>query len=83
MLVAAFEAVVAVGLTDMAPRDLDAPAPELPVDADEIDRLVAERDEARSRGDFAVADEIRGRLDVLGVELRDTAAGTVLTVRRA
>jgi cysteinyl-tRNA synthetase len=42
----------------------------------EIDRLVAERDEARARRDFAKADEIRDRLAAEGIVLEDGAGGT-------
>jgi cysteinyl-tRNA synthetase len=54
-------------------RDEDG-RPPLPVD--EIDRLVAERQEARRRRDFARADAIRQELDARGVVLEDSAAGT-------
>ncbi len=37
--------------------------------------LLAERQEARARGDFERADEIRDRLSALGFEVRDTAKG--------
>ena len=47
----------------------------------EVERLVAERDAARARRDFAAADGIRGRLTALGVEVSDSAAGA--TWRRA
>jgi len=46
-------------------------------DAAEIERLVAERDEARKAKDFARADEIRDQLGRMGVSLEDTPGGTV------
>ncbi|MEI6670177.1 MAG: cysteine--tRNA ligase [Acidobacteriota bacterium] len=49
---------------------LAAPAPE------EIDRLIGERQAARSRRDFAAADRIRKDLAARGVILEDSAAGT-------
>ena len=42
--------------------------------------LVAERDAARAAKDYARSDEIRGRLEAMGLEVMDTAEGT--TVRR-
>jgi hypothetical protein len=39
---------------------------------DEIDQLLGEREDARRRSDFAVADEIRDMLERLGIEVRDT-----------
>ncbi len=48
---------------------------ELTVDA-EIDALVAARDEARARRDFAAADEIRDELAERGITLEDGAGGT-------
>jgi cysteinyl-tRNA synthetase len=44
--------------------------------APELERLVAEREEARQAGDYARADEIRDRLRSSGVELLDSGAGT-------
>jgi cysteinyl-tRNA synthetase len=81
VLAAAFEEVLAVGLLDLAPGDLDPPG-EVDLDADEVDRLVAEREEARGRRDFAAADELRVQIEALGVELRDTPDGAVWKPRR-
>jgi cysteinyl-tRNA synthetase len=47
-----------------------------PMDAGEIDRLIAARHEARRRRDFAAADRIRQDLDERGVLLEDSAGGT-------
>jgi cysteinyl-tRNA synthetase len=54
-----------------------------PADADEADdlaetigALVEERSSARSRKDWARADEIRAQLDALGVEIQDSVEGT-------
>jgi cysteinyl-tRNA synthetase len=47
-----------------------------PIDADEIDRLIAARQDARRRRDFAEADRIRQDLAERGVLLEDSASGT-------
>jgi cysteinyl-tRNA synthetase len=55
-------------------RAAEEAAPPLP--ADEIDRLIAERRQARRDRDFARADAIRADLDARGILLEDTAGGT-------
>jgi cysteinyl-tRNA synthetase len=45
-----------------------------------VEALVAQRQEARARKDFAAADEIRDRLRSAGVELEDTPQGPRWTV---
>jgi cysteinyl-tRNA synthetase len=47
-----------------------------PVPVDDIERLIAERREARRTRQFARADEIRRDLEQRGIVLEDTAAGT-------
>jgi cysteinyl-tRNA synthetase len=81
ILVRAAESVLAIGLLDLAPEDVDAPAVEVSLDAVEIARLLDERSEARRRGDFETADIIRQRLEQSGIELRDTPGGTVWKAR--
>ncbi len=48
----------------------------------EIDALVAERQAARQRRDFAAADRIRAQLDVRGIILEDTKDGGVRWKRK-
>ena len=48
--------------------------------SDEMRRLIAERDAARAAKDFAKSDELRERLQALGLDVMDTVEGT--TVRR-
>ena len=61
-----------VGLREI--RDLNVGNLEL--DAEEIDALVAEREQARDDEDWERADEIRDQLAELGVEIMDSADGT-------
>ncbi|HSF19974.1 MAG TPA: cysteine--tRNA ligase [Vicinamibacteria bacterium] len=42
----------------------------------EVEKLIAARNEARATRDYARADEIRGELDSRGIVLEDTSAGT-------
>ena len=53
-------------MLDDAPDDL----------AEDIERLIAERDTARAAKDFTRADQIRDELLSLGIELLDTPQGT-------
>jgi cysteinyl-tRNA synthetase len=57
-----------------ARRDLKARR--IGLDVDRVERLVAERLEARNRRDFAVADRLRDELQALGVVVRDSSSGT-------
>lgn len=50
-------------------------------DAGEIEHLISQRSEARKAKDFARADEIRGILSGMGVEIKDTPEGTKWTRR--
>lgn len=47
------------------------------VDKMEIERLISQRNEARAKREWAKADELRGLLESLGVELEDGPDGTV------
>lgn len=47
------------------------------VDATEVEKLVAQRTEAKKSKDFATADSIRDTLAEMGVEVRDTPQGPV------
>ena len=46
-------------------------------DSDEIDGLILARNDARESKDWKRADEIRAKLDSMGVVLEDTEAGTI------
>ena len=56
--------------------DLERDAREAWEPSDEMRALVSERDAARGVKDFAKADEIRDRLQAMGLEVMDTAEGT-------
>ena len=43
----------------------------------EVEALIARRDQARQAKDFVTADSVRDRLAALGVTLTDTATGTL------
>ena len=47
------------------------------VDSDKIESLINERNEARSSKNFQRADEIRSELNDMGIEIEDTADGTI------
>ena len=61
-----------LGVIQLRRREESAP----PVPVDEIERLIEERRAARSRRDFAKADEIRHGLAARGIILEDSAGGT-------
>jgi len=66
------EIVGVLGLDDPDP----APSWESSLTDEEIHALVVERNEARSRREFEVADEIRDRLVSAGVSIEDGPNGT-------
>ena len=47
------------------------------IDKDSIEKLIEERQEARESKDFSKADEIRSKLSDMGIEIEDTADGTI------
>ena len=53
------------------------------IDVAGVDRLIASRAAARTAKDFARADELRGELAALGVDVLDTPQGTDWSVRDA
>jgi cysteinyl-tRNA synthetase len=73
-LAAAFDAVLGLGLTDLAPEDLDVAR--AGADAAVVERLMAERAAARAGRDFARSDALRDQLEAMGVEVNDSAEGS-------
>ncbi|MFB1484352.1 cysteine--tRNA ligase [Corallococcus sp. RDP092CA] len=57
-------------------RRRDRAVRERGIDVAEVERLLAERTAARAAKDFARADQVRGALKALGVDIMDTPAGT-------
>jgi cysteinyl-tRNA synthetase len=81
VLAAAFEAVLAIGLLDVSPAELDQRADHTAVDRELIESLLTRRAQARARGDWSTADEIRDQLASQGIEIRDTSEGSTWTAR--
>jgi cysteinyl-tRNA synthetase len=71
-----FEAVLALGLTDLTPADLEAQRGDGDISEEEIEARLAERNAARSAKDFATSDRIRDELAAKGVALEDSSTGT-------
>jgi cysteinyl-tRNA synthetase len=77
-VVAAADALLGLRLADLDPAEVDnrRPATDLaPEEVAAIERLVAERTQARKERNWARADEIRDELDALGVQVTDTPTG--------
>lgn len=72
-----FDKVLSLGLLNgnaSAGKDIDTGL------AETVERLIAERNEARKNKDFAKADAIRAELLEKGIEIKDTREGTVWKV---
>ena len=70
-----FDHVLAVGLTDLSPTDLDVKRRDTTITNTEVADLVAKRKEARAAKDFAAADRIRDQLKRAGVAVEDHTDG--------
>jgi len=83
-LIAAADALLGLRLATLETADLEQrrSAAELaPEERHAIERLVAERTQARKERDWARADQIRAELDDLGVQVTDTPTGPVWQLR--
>ena len=72
-LLASWDRVLGLDLAREVGRTYEPPA--------EVAALVAERDGARARKDYAAGDAIRARLEAMGLEVTDTPAGTAVRPR--
>ena len=70
-----FDQVLAVGLADLAPADLDLKRSDVTLTDDEVKALVARRNAARAGRDFATSDRIRDQLAGAGVAVEDHPGG--------
>lgn len=70
-----FDAVLAIGLADLSPADLDLKRRNAAMTDEEVAGLVAERDAARAARDFATSDQIRDQLAGAGVAVEDQPGG--------
>jgi cysteinyl-tRNA synthetase len=83
-VIAAADSLLGLGLATLQPRQVDSrpAASDLsPEELQVIERLVAERSQARNARDWAKADEIRDELDQLSVVVTDTPNGSVWELR--
>ena len=84
VVVAAADALLGLGLASLDPREVDRrrSAADLdPAEVQLIERLLADRTQARKDKDWGRADEIRAELEALGVQVTDTPAGPAWDLR--
>jgi cysteinyl-tRNA synthetase len=84
VVVAAADALLGLRLADLDPAEVDQRRPVEDLDPEQIaaiERLVAERTQARKEKNWARADEIRAELDALGVQVTDTPTGPTWQLR--
>jgi cysteinyl-tRNA synthetase len=74
-LASQFEQVLAIGLTDLSPADLDLKPSDTAITEREVKSLVARRNAARAARDFATSDQIRAELAAVGVTVEDHPGG--------
>jgi len=84
VVVAAADALLGLRLGDLDPRDVDRrrSVSDLdPAEVEQIERLIADRTQARKERDWSRADEIRAELEKLGVQVTDTPTGPTWELR--
>jgi cysteinyl-tRNA synthetase len=84
IVVATADALLGLRLADLDPAEVDQRRPTddlTPEQVAAIERLIAERTQARKEKNWSRADEIRGELDALGVQVTDTPTGPTWQLR--
>jgi cysteinyl-tRNA synthetase len=84
VVVAAVDALLGLRLADLDPAEVDprrGAADLAPEVRSAIERLIAERTQARKEKNWPRADEIRAELDTLGVQVTDTPTGPTWQLR--
>ena len=84
VIVAVADALLGLRLADLEPAEVDQRRTAADLTAQEvaaIERLVADRTQARKEKDWARADQIRAELDALGAQVTDTPAGPAWQLR--
>ncbi len=83
-VVAAADALLGLRLADLDPAEVDQRRTKddlTPEEIAAIERLLAERTQARKEKNWPRADEIRAELDALGVQVTDTSTGPTWQLR--
>ncbi len=70
-----FDQVLAIGLADLTPADLDLKHKDAALTDDQVAALFATRNAAKAARDFAVSDQIRDQLADAGVAVEDHPGG--------
>jgi cysteinyl-tRNA synthetase len=70
-LASQFDEILAIGLSDLAPADLDLKPKDAAITENQVDAMVARRNAARAARDFATSDQIREELAAAGVTVED------------
>ena len=84
VVVAAADALLGLRLGDLGLSEVDQRRPAGDLDSEQvaaIERLIAERTQARKEKNWSRADEIRAELDALGVQVTDTPTGPTWQLR--
>ena len=82
VVVAAADALLGLRLADLEDVDRRRSVSDLdPAEVEQIERLIADRTQARKERDWSRADEIRAELEKLGVQITDTPSGPTWELR--
>ena len=63
--------------SDLWRNDISNPTDKNPINKEEIEELIIERNKARSEKDWVKADKLRERAEELGIKLLDNDEGTI------